>query len=378
MHSMRRWAVSAGLVVASTISASLLAEGLIRFFLDRVDYLAVDPVHDTILGLRIEPHAGGHDDWGFRNHEVPKSADIVTIGDSQTYGISAPARLSWPAQLSKLTSRRVYNLSLGGYGPVQYRELLSTRALRLRPSVIVVGFYYGNDLWDAYTTVYGLRYWAALRQEGLPTVSDSLPVPPTREKFLGSVRDWLARHSVIYRMASFTLIGGYARQLELTTRDHSSDIVRFQHPVHGAHTGFTPLLRLKALDLRDDRVREGLRLSLDRLERMAEECRTTGVHFLVLLIPTKERVYASWLADRHDLPEHDTFRTLLKNEKEANQRVREQLDRSGIRYLDLEAPLREAAGLAAIYPANEDGHPNSDGYAVISQAVAGAILDLLP
>lgn len=375
---IRRWALQAGMLVTSSVVACLLAETVSRVVLNRVDYLAVDPVYDSILGQRLAPYAGGHDEWGFRNHEVPDRADVVTIGDSQTYGVSAPARLSWPAQLEKLTGRRVYNLALGGYGPVQYEELLRTRGLRLHPTVIVVGLYYGNDLWDAYAAVYGLRHWTALRRGGVPLLDDSAGVPGPRDVLLAPVRDWLARHSVVYRVASFTMIGGLARGLEFTTRAPASGVVRFQLPGQATHTGLTPDVRLRALDMDDPTIREGLRLSVDRLERMADECRAAGVHVLFALIPTKERVYGPWIARQRDLPEQAAFSALLRNEYEANRQVRQVLDRRGIRYVDLELPLREAATHTAIYPANEDGHPNADGYAVIAREVARAIRDWLP
>jgi lysophospholipase L1-like esterase len=44
---------------------------------------------------------------------VADSAKIVTIGDSQAYGVSASAGNSWPAKLQKLMKADVYNLSLG-------------------------------------------------------------------------------------------------------------------------------------------------------------------------------------------------------------------------------------------------------------------------
>lgn len=379
MHSAaRRWTLHWGLLAISVVVATLLAEGLSRAVLNPVDYLAVDPVFDPVLGVRLEPNAGGHDEWGFRNPAVPESADVVTIGDSQTYGISAPAHLSWPGHLKNVTKRRVYNLALGGYGAMQYRELLRTRALQLHPAVIVVGFYYGNDLFDAYKAVYGLRHWAALRRKDIPEVGGSMLATSPRQVFLGSVRDWLARHSVVYRLASFTVLGSYARRVEFMTQHRASGVVPFQHPVNGVKTGFTPLLRLKALDLEDATIREGLRLSLDQLDLMAEECRVAGVHFMVALIPTKERVYAPWLVDRADLPERASFRALLNNEDKVNRLIQEWLDRSGIRYLDLVTPLRASAALQAIYPGNDDGHPNSEGYAVIARAVTVAIRDWLP
>ncbi len=373
---LRRWVLPSSLLLASTVASGLAGEGLARLALNPVDYLAVDPVFDPVLRVRLEPNAGGHDSWGFRNRSVPDRADIVTIGDSQTYGISAPAHSSWPAQLARLTGRQVYNMALGGYGPVQYHELLRTRALGLQPHVIVVGLYYGNDVWDTYATVYGLRHWAASRRRGVPTVNDSTGVPTPRHVLLAPVRDWLARHSVLYRLTTFTVLGGFARNLEFTQRVPRDGVVAFKNPVHGARTGLTPEMRLGALDLRDPRVREGLRISLDQLDLMAAECRAAGVHLVVALIPTKERVHAPWLSQRADSPEYPAFQLLFEQEHEVDRQVRERLEKLGVRYVDLEAPLRQAAATDAIYPENDDGHPNSKGYAVIAHAVARALHSL--
>jgi lysophospholipase L1-like esterase len=371
---LRRWVLQGGLLAASLIVAGFLAEGLCRLVLNPVDYLAVDPVFDPILRVRLEPHAGGHDDWGFRNRDVPEQADIVTLGDSQTYGVGAPAHHSWPAQLAALTGRRVYNLALGGYSPVQYGELLETHALKLRPAVVVVGFYFGNDLWDAHQIVYSLKHWTSLRRPDLPEVSQNPFKLSQPKKFLSQLRAWLARHSVVYRLATSTVLGLYARQLEFEARDDvGSDIVPFQSPVNGVRTAFTPLARLEAENLDHANVREGLRLSLNRLKQMGELCRKAGVHLLVALIPTKERVYEPWIAGRTDLGEHEALSTLLRNEHEANRQLRQFLEKHGVPYLDLEAPMREAAGKGSIYPPDADGHPNVNGYAAIARAVAQTI-----
>ena len=82
------------------------------------------PVRDPVLGRRLAPGAAGHDRWGFRNREVPPRGDVVTIGDSQTYGVGVPRLHSWPAQLAEITGRHVYNAALPGYSPIQYYELL--------------------------------------------------------------------------------------------------------------------------------------------------------------------------------------------------------------------------------------------------------------
>jgi hypothetical protein len=373
LTTVTRHQVSAlALVALSTGLALFLGEGLTRLVLDPVNYLAADPVADSVLRVRLQPYAGGHDAWGLRNREVPDSADIATIGDSQTYGVSAPAHESWPAQLARLTNRRVYNLALGGYGPVQYYELLRSRARQLHAKVVVVGFYYGNDLWDAYATAYGVQHWAALRRPNWAVIHDTVGSAPPRDVALAPIRDWLARHSVLYRLATYSALGGVARQLEVTATGPASGQIDFTHPGHGGRTRLTPDARLKVLDLRDSITAEGLRLSLDRLQAMAVETRRTGTRFLVALIPTKEWVYAP-LVGKLQGEKYATLQLLLEREGEVHRRVRTWLDQHGIAYVDLERPLQRAAAATPIYPDSKDGHPTSAGYAVIAQAVAEAL-----
>jgi lysophospholipase L1-like esterase len=361
-----------GLALTSTVAALLLGEGLMRLVLDPMNYLAVDPVPDPVLRIRLLPHAGGHDAWGFRNKAVPDSADVVTIGDSQTYGVSVTAHNSWPAQLARLSKLQVYNLGLGGYGPVQYHQLLRSRALTLRPKIVVVGLYYGNDLWDAYKTVYTLPHWAALRRPDWSSIPDTTDPAGTRDVAFAPLRDWLARHSVLYRLATYSALGGVARQLEVAGKGPTSGVVDFTHPVHGGRTRLTPEYRFKVLDLRDSTIREGLRLTLDQLDAMAADTRAAGARLLVALIPTKERVYAPWLTQAND-PEHATLRLLLEHESEVHRRVRNWLDTHGIAYVDLVPALQAAAAQGPIFPENEDGHFTSTGCAVIAREIARAL-----
>jgi hypothetical protein len=51
---------------------------------------------------------------------------------SVTYGTSTVSN-SWPGKLGKMRHEKVYNLSLGGYGPAQYSYLLRTQAFELKP-----------------------------------------------------------------------------------------------------------------------------------------------------------------------------------------------------------------------------------------------------
>ena len=105
MPKVRKVIGTAALLVVLTLIALIACESIARFFMDPVDYLKPPLVYDDVLGHRIEPGSGGHDEWGYRNKNVPESSDIVAIGDSQTYGIGATSTDAWPAVLAEFTGR---------------------------------------------------------------------------------------------------------------------------------------------------------------------------------------------------------------------------------------------------------------------------------
>ncbi len=354
----------------------LLAEGICWIVLDPVDFLKPTKIMDPILGIRLEPNSAGHDSLGYRNKSVPSQAAIVAIGDSQTYGISATATHSWPSQLEAITQKRVYNLALGGYGPIQYGHLAEHYALAFKPKQIIVGFYLGNDLREAYALVYQQDYWRHLRQSNFQEVgtrapSHEKPRKVARKKLFGDTRDWLARRSILYRMTTHSVFGNLARRIEAksATPNNAEEIV-LDIPERGIFTVLTPKLRLATLDQRSPLIREGLRLSLEAMSGIGSLCKKHGVQLLVALIPTKESVYSVHAkhipAARHSTP----FKDLVAHESKVNEILRDHLKQNGIQYLDLLLPLQKSALNQHIYPDNYDGHPNRLGYKVIADNIS--------
>src|SRR6267378_5616866 len=102
----RTWFYRVLLSIGGLLFSLVIAEGILRLLErsqlgDRAieDKLIADPV----LGKRLAPFTRGHDANGFRNDSVPQHADIVTLGDSQTWGVNAERQDAWPQQLSKLS-----------------------------------------------------------------------------------------------------------------------------------------------------------------------------------------------------------------------------------------------------------------------------------
>lgn len=360
----------------------LIAEGITRIFLNPVDYLWRNLSYDPVLRYKIEPHSAGHDAWGYRNRYVPERADIVAIGDSQTYGESAPAKYSWPSILGSLTGKETYNMGVGGYGPAEYFYLMENKALGLKPEAVVVGFYLGNDLADTYTAVYTVDRWRDLRSpEAAPGRDDdkdetamlkqapllNRPSETGLRRWVYGTASWFAENSVLYRVVTASYLGDRMRQKKML--DFGMEITMLEAPEYGISTGFTPPGRLKALDLDKPDVKEGLRLALGFFDRMNELAEKNGVKFLVAILPTKESVYGEFLEGNDALQYSDEIDRLLPNERRVSAEAESYFREHGIPYINLLGPLREAALHEQIYPNNYSGHFNGNGNRIIAESI---------
>jgi len=372
----------AGLVIGSTVVAVLLAEVVMRFAVNPADFLHATMVEDEVLGLRIQPLTTGHDALGFRNRAVPERASIVAIGDSMTYGVSAPRDSAWPQQLEGLVGETVYNMGLGGFGPLQYLHLSSNVAPKLKPRLLVVGFYFGNDLMDAYYLAQR-PHWQDWR------ISPSAPTGETafdragkaepRKRFEG-LRNWLSRNSVFYSILRETVLRRFAsREREEQVRNASPDSrLLWNDPIDSAlETIFTPQYRLAAVDLGIPAVREGMQISQKALAALKTEADRQGSGLLVVLIPTKERAYCSRLLESGvKLPE--SYLRLCEAETHAKAELTQFMAQQKIAHVDVLPALEaQVAKSTHLYP-KDDGHPQGTGYGVIARAVAEAVSRQFP
>lgn len=362
---MHRFLRNSILILFSIVVALVIAEGISRVLFDPIDFLKPKRVSDDVLRYRIEPGTGAHDLLGFRNSSVPPTADIVTIGDSHTYGISATASDSWPSQLERLTGYRVYNLSLGGYGPAEYLYLMDEYAIRFHPKIVISGFYLGNDLIDSVRAVYNVPLWKDFRKPGSYSAEDG--EEGEDEKVSYGMGDWLPGHSVLYRVVSSSYVGDSLRQRRRLNR--GEEIVMYENEESGVNTGFTPDKRLEGLDLGRPEVREGLRLSLEFFRRMSELARKNNTEFLVVIIPTKESVFKDYVEGETDLPEYGKMHELIENERKVNKIATNYFRENGIDYIDVLEPLSKQAGKEQLYPNNFGGHTNKNGYRIIAESV---------
>ena len=361
------------LLIAGVLLSVLLLEIICRIrehvqIREHVRHSAV-PVADNRLGLRMPPNSPDHDARGFRNRAVPATAEIVAIGDSQTWGVNAQREDAWPQDLEKISHRSVYNMSMLGYGPIQYL-VLSQEAFELAPKVLIVAIYLGLDLFDAYSVAYKYHQYEDLRSPSAATLAQDTITPNVD----GLYQEILSADSIRGRAAYFVAHSAILRFLMIPASAYwyASAYAR-AHPDRfavydegGVRTVFTTGYRFSALDLDEPRIYEGLKITERSRARIQESANQHGVELLVVIVPTKESVFSSSAGAIHD----PSYEKLLHMEGRARQELVEFGAHNDMEILDLLPALSQAvASGAQIYPQDTDGHPNSVGYRVEALAI---------
>lgn len=318
-------------------------EGIFREQHDRDDaFLLKDPL-TRIRARPLFPRdqaLGPHDILGFRNSGVPVAADIITIGDSMTYGNNAFLEQNWPSRLASHLQREdinVYNMSTGGWAAVQYLDMF-THALALRPRLVIVAFYSGNDPLESFQMAYGNTHWQALIPDPALEAGDA----PAVSLNSGAEEGW-----------------------DAAFRD-------------GVHTTFTPGYRLASNDAHPA-VAAGYAIMTSAAARIAELGRANGVDVVFTVIPTKELAFAAKVAAEGIAAPVD-YRRLVEAERQRIDDLRARLEAlAGARYVDVAQPLQQAVlDGAGIYPGTANGHPLAAGYEVIGRTLADAVSGALP
>lgn len=362
-------------------------------------------VADPMMKFKGNPDHPEHDRLGFRNATVPDPIDIVAIGDSQTYGTGVTPEEAWPQQLGVATGRSTYNLSVGGWGPVQYLAN-AQQGIELKPRLLVVGLNLANDIFDAYAVTYRMETGISLRsserlsaimelddkqplwlQSAAPAGEDERNARPTSR--LRQVKSLLSNHSKLYalvRSYRYLATGGYEvgysqwtvesrddywlrlRQLAAASPDQ---MIAFESD--GLRTILTPRYRMTAVDVRDLRIAEGVEVTRRALRAMQRLCLDNGAKLLVLVFPTKELAFSPFLTVSElnpDVARHS--REANRLEDEVRRRIFEFLVADKIDFVDalpvIQGAISEKRGNPFFESRN--GHFSPFGHRAIGRAVA--------
>ena len=359
---MRKIALNILLLGFTLCTMPFIGEGVFRLIFDKEDYLLPILVRDPVFGTRPFPLSSGHDAWSFRNNKIPDQTEIMAIGDSMTYGYSAPRFLSYPAQLEKITGLTVYNAGNGGWGMGQYFCVFKKFAPKLDPKIIIFGLYLENDIWESYRDG-NLKCDNSLNKTvSLVKVEDYDP-----RRLFGKHRSWLSKNSVFYQVAkmNFEKIASIVR-LKLSQKQ--------QLLVFGSgNTKAVFSKHASGFSIKNQQMSLGLEIVKNKIKEIKSLCGAKKIKCYLLLVPSKRLVHKNTI----ELAEKKEGYALLKKEIETEIAVRMQVisfaQVLSFSLIDPLPALQTVIGHNKIFSYTEDIHFNGSGYRIIAEVISNRL-----
>jgi lysophospholipase L1-like esterase len=326
---------------------------------------------------------------GFRNRGVPDRIDIAALGDSFTDALTVPREASWPARLEQRLRLTVQNYGTAGFGPQQELLVLRDFVVHRRPSLVVLAYFAGNDLFDAE------RFERFEQSRGEPegpvlgwAIKDIYSRADTWyvTNALAASAGWLARRQQPFVVSAETepAVAGAATAIRA---EAPFDRGLFSLSVHGKLLQWAfmpPYLNTLTFSERELRARSGWRLTRDAILAMRRTSAEAGAQFLVMFLPFKSQVY--WPLLEASVRAPDLQRALAfylegngraidvdamrRNRLAQNAMLRELCESAGIPFLDTTDVLerRVEEGDNVYFP--DESHLNELGQNIVADTLA--------
>lgn len=338
---------------------------------------------DEQIGNIGNPNHPDHDRRGWRNKFALSQANIVTLGDSHTYGTSVKVEESWPYLLRSKTGLQVYNMALPGHS-VGHSLLHLAEAKKLNPELIVLSIYFGNDFWEIMQlSTFNHEISSFVSSDDKKKFIELEKVDPMGEKWerlfgatissYGSykLRVFMSKYSSIYGLLraiknqfdnrSNNLLDNDMKISDLQMTDEQSNLTK---TFEGEWTTIlTPSLRNFVNDRTDARIETGFYTTLDVLLSFRKKLQNDA-ELLIVLLPTKEAVFYSKVPESIT---NENLNTLFNNETLNREDLKDFLELNDFNFLDMTDNLSNSP--VQTYFRSADGHPNKYGHEVIAISV---------
>jgi len=309
------------------------------------------PSHHALVRARDFEMVVQTNALGLRDAEVgekrPGVKRVLVLGDSYPFGYGVKQAEAFPARLEESLQSRgktveVINAGVFGWGPDQELIWLRREGVKLKPDVVVIAFYVGNDAIDSFT-----KKFFVVEEGKLKRVK---PLLSGEELNALEFRSFLRKNFLVYAFLSEqvrTILAARAasgegvalNEFEMLRKDYSPDI------------------------------EAGMEVSQAVVAEMARVSREAGAEPLLVVIPTQMQYDGEkWEAVRRQFGLESNGFDLEKPDQALQGFARGQ----GLAVLDLLPALKEARQAGALnLPV--DGHWNAAGHEVAAEALASAL-----
>ena len=274
------------------------------------------------------------DENGFRNPPGVGRADIVFLGDSVTEAGELDEDSTFVCKSAAALGLKAVNLGTGGYGPQQELIVLRRYGLAYRPRLVVWQVTEWNDLIDA----------QAYRMRHEPTV-----------RALPSWDSLYARHSPVMRFVSAVLPGRMPNTVEFRGSDGRVENQMFWPYRPDPHR----------------QLPEAFAETEQAIRTAFEICRSGGIDFVVLYVPSHVRVLLPYLRFKSE-SQRDRFCPggVADSEGDLAHAMREFCGLMGCPMIDMGPSLCERAAVdnRRVYVRN-DPHLGVDGHDEVQKAL---------
>lgn len=275
------------------------------------------------------------DDLGFCNVDTARDEkagiDLIAIGDSFTWCYGVHADEAWVKLLGDRLQGATYSLGLPGNGLYEDVQILKRFGLDLRPQIVVLNVFEGNDLTDA------VHYWHYRREFER---TGTRPSEDPQSLLPAVTHGTLGRHS--YALNLVVAFGSRAWQRSVIQHEQKSVDFRYWLDLPGELFPFNPKQRDRESVPYARRIIEG-RISLglwdEALHTFTNLARVHGFVPVVIYTPASYTAYA----DRVRFAEADLDRQLTEFSRTQREYLAAQASDIGYRFHDLTSDLRQVA-----------------------------------
>lgn len=328
--------ISYGIMLFATVVFCELGLRIFHFFVPSPIFY--DSSHNRYRGKPGQNYFGYRlNSVGFNDTEFTVEPDkfrIIGLGDSFAFGV-VPYPNNYLSQLEqKLPGTLVFNMGISSLHPGEYYNLLKREGNPLKPNLVLVSFFMGNDFEIPERRYYTYSYVGTLLH------------------YLYRIRQRISNTGIdlpTYCDTCSTFVPGEYLALEKLRAER-----------------LAPLTKADKLDFLDRAEK-----SLAALKAIQAWCRLRKAEMVVILMPDeiqvnpqlKERVRQMYFSHLQRLPYNLDF---------ANDWMHQQLKKAGMPYIDLLEPFRKKAQHQVLYRPN-DSHWNIAGNALAAQILADSM-----